>query len=1108
MRKWLIGIDRTVSSLAAPERTKPLTMGAPFMKQPTSCDTAETDSVAPDVAPSDLSSTPAPAVTAIVVSAARNHNQDDHESQLAAVLQSLAEQTRPVDAVVLIARTEEARSSAVELYSSFFDVALKADGPPLASGVIDVAQGAAHQVYGDVPASKTWCWLLDDNTVVAKDALECLLQTADERPDAAVVGAKQLMPGDPPHLVDVGYTQTFGHRIIPNGDSHERDQGQRDNEREVVGVSHRGCLIRLDVAQQLDGQANGFSGLVGMMDYCLRVRRLGHSVVVSPPARVLAANRQFLGRREQTQLRMMHTPVWLIPFTALLVMLGGVARLIGRTIIKEPHRGLSDLKASWDSISDVSTVWTARKRLRRAAKEHTLDIGSEPAHRLRLNITDTVRWHRDRFRRSFWSEHVKAPTLAETLVSSRKHLPGAVVSLAVLAFAVVTWWPFLSAGQVSGGALGLAPQSAVSLWEAGWSTHRDIALGTNGPGDPALGLWSVLSWLAGDQPRWAIIAALALTPSLAAASMWLATRTFVHNTFVRLWAMLTWASLPLITMTLAAGQISTAAAVAVSPAYVWAVGRTLPAATNREALGPASLAGLIGAGITALSPPLGLAVVGGSIAVAVLKPKPRFARWWHVVVTSVLIVPFVSQALTMGGWRAVLAEVGVAQTATRRSAMEWFAGYPFTLPDWTILPQGSVPDALRYGLPMGLGWALPVVAVVAIAVTLSSRGNRARMCTVGCVLAMVGVVAGASLSHMWSSSDGSYRLSVPHTPWVGLALLGAVFMAASGLDWVATRLTITPDQSKAVRVLWRGAQVTGVVALLLVPGMILVGTASDRAVQEPQIRATSGEVLPLVARDAAVSPLRTRTLVLRPTEAGVRAAVVRANGLSLAGTNTSASSATRQTAPQEVAGRALTEAVAVVVGGKSDPRSVLTPLGVGFVTVTAGDDSQDLVDTLMGVQGLDYAAEVNGAHTWWVRSAETAQEQQQIAAATLFDGRGETRPFAAVSHNLFRDEVPAGERERLVTLAEPFDPRWQGRVDGTSLRAERVNGWAQGFWVPAEGGTVDIEWTTPVRDGLRWAQLAVLIFAALLLLPVVRSHGHSKTPVAVIPKPRSSSEGS
>lgn len=1083
-------------------------MGAPLMKQPTLSDTVIADGDDPHCAPSELSKPPAPKVTAIVVSAVRDHNEESDASHLAAVLQSLAEQSHAVDAVVLIARTEQARSTAIERYNSYFDVALKADGPPLASGVIDVAQGAAQQVYGDTSAANTWCWLLDDNTVVAEDALECLLRTAGERPDAAVVGAKQLMPGDPPHLVDVGYTQTYGQRIIPNGDSQERDQGQRDNEREVVAVSHRGCLIRLDVAQQLDGQASGFTGLAGMMDYCLRARRLGHSVVVSTPARVLAANRQYLNRRDQTQLRMMHTPVWLLPLTALLIILGGCARLLGRTIIKEPYRGLQDFKASWASVTDISTLWTARKRLRQASRKHKLDVQVEPAHRLRLNATDTLRWHRDRFRRSFWREHIKPPTFAETLASSRRHLPGAVVSLVVLAFAAVTWWPFLTTGQVSGGAIGLAPPSAASLWEAGWSTHRDIALGTNGPGDPALGLWSVLSWLTGDQPRWAIIAALVLTPSLAAASMWLATRTFVHNTYVRLWAMLTWASLPLITMTLAAGQISTAAAVAASPAYVWAVGRTLPARTNREALGPASLAGLIGAGVTALSPSLGLAVVVGSIAVALTKPKPRFARWWHVVVTSVLIVPFVSQALTMGGWRAVLAEVGVAQTATRRSAMEWFAGYPFTLPDWTILPEGNVPAALRYGLPMGLGWALPTLAVVAIAVTFSTRGNRARMCALGCALAMVGVVAGASLSHMWASSDGSYRLSVPHTPWVGLALLGAVFMAAAGLDWVASRMALDADGSTLKRRLGCVVQVTGVVALLLIPSTVLVGTASDRAVQQPQIKATSGHILPLVARDAAESSLRTRTLVLRPTDSGVRAAVVRANGLSLAGTNTSASSATRQTTTQEVAGRALTEAVAVVVGGKSDPRSVLTPLGVGFVTVTAGSDSKDLVDTLMGVQGLDYAAEVNGAHTWWVRSAETAQQQQQIAAATLFDGRGNTTPFAAVGHNFFKDEVPAGERERLVTLAEPFDPRWQGRADGTLLRAERVNGWAQGFWVPAEGGTVQIEWVTPVRDGLRWAQLAVLIFAALLLLPVVRSHGHARTPVKAIPKQRSSSEGS
>lgn len=1031
----------------------------------------------------------------------------DSPGPLPKALETLAQQTRSVDAIIVVARSEAARARAVEAYGPYFDVALKADGPNLSGGVIDVAQAAGQQIYGETSPTRTWCWLLDAETQLADDCLESLLSTAAERPDAAVVGAKQLLPGDPPHLVDVGYTQTAGSRVIANGDTQERDQGQRDNERDVLGVSHRGCLLRWDVAQQLKGKTPGLEGLAAMIEYCVRARRLGHAVVVSPAAKVFAENRQHLTRRDHTRLRMMHTPLWLLPLAAVMIVLGGLARLFGRILVKEPRRGLTDLRQSWASATGIQESWPARRAFRQTFKEHRLDTPAESPRQLRLSVTESLRWHRDRFRRSFWGDQVKTLSVADTLASGRRHVPGVLTSIAILGLALYTWWPFVTAGQISGGAIGLAPSSVASLWEAGWSTHRDVALGTNGPGDPALGLWSVISWLCGGEPRWAIIAALVLTPGLAAASMWLATRSFVHNTYVRLWAMLTWAGLPLITMTLAAGQISTAAAVAAAPAYLWAVARTLPARTNREALGPVSLAGLIGAAITALSPPLGLAVLAGALGVAITKPKPRFARWWHVVVTGVLLVPFVSQAVTMGSWRAMLAEVGVAQTATRRSAMEWFAGYPFTLPDWTILSAANVPNGVGYWLPMALGWALPVAAVVSVLVTFSTRGNRARMCALGGVMAMVGVITGASLSYMWATSDGSYRLSVPHTPWVGLALLGAVLMAAAGLDWIASRLTTTEETGKAMRRVVKSTQVLAIIVVLLIPLGVLAGTASDRAVRQPQVQALNGNVLPLVAQDAAKSSWRTRTLVLRPTDGGVRAAVVRAEGLTLAGTNTSASSATRRTETQSVADRALTEAVAVVVGGKTDPRSVLTPLGIGFVTVAAGPQSEKLVETLNGVQGLDYAAELGGAHTWWVRSAETSRQQTPIAAAMVFEGVGKTRPFAALSHNKFQDRVAAGERERLVTLAEPFDARWQGTVDGQPLRAERVNGWAQGFWVPASGGEVTIEWVTPVRDALRWVQLGVIVFALLLLLPVVRTRGHGRSPHSVkVPRPRSGSE--
>jgi hypothetical protein len=80
--------------------------------------------------------------------------------------------------------------------------------------------------------------------------------------------------------------------------------------------------------------------------------------------------------------------------------------------------------------------------------------------------------------------------------------------------------------------------------------------------------------------------------------------------------------------------------------------------------------------------------------------------------------------------------------------------------------------------------------------------------------------------------------------------------------------------------------------------------------------------------------------------------------------------------------------------------------------------------------------------------------------------------------------VPAGSAGRLLVLAEPAGPHWRASIAGKRLPATTAYGWAQAWRLPASGGRLDVGRGGEHRAGWLWLQLAVVVVAGLLALPV------------------------
>ena len=80
--------------------------------------------------------------------------------------------------------------------------------------------------------------------------------------------------------------------------------------------------------------------------------------------------------------------------------------------------------------------------------------------------------------------------------------------------------------------------------------------------------------------------------------------------------------------------------------------------------------------------------------------------------------------------------------------------------------------------------------------------------------------------------------------------------------------------------------------------------------------------------------------------------------------------------------------------------------------------------------------------------------------------------------------VPPGTGERHLLIGEAADPRWQAELGGTRL-ARVVDGWQQGFVLPATGGTVVWSLRSPASWFLPFQGLALLV-ALVLAAPGIR----------------------
>lgn len=298
----------------------------------------------------------------------------------------------------------------------------------------------------------------------------------------------------------------------------------------------------------------------------------------------------------------------------------------------------------------------------------------------------------------------------------------------------------------------------------------------------------------------------------------------------------------------------------------------------------------------------------------------------------------------------------------------------------------------------------------------------------------------------------------PATLVYGLALLAAAVLGADGARARVAEQSFGWRQPVAALIAFASAA-----GPLLVAAGWMIGGADG-----PLERRDPVQVPAFVAEESGTRD-QARTLVLDSDSAAhVGYMLVRGSGARLGDAELAAADGENDKLDKVVAN--------LVAGSGADQANQLGGFAVRYVLVHKGAP-REVTRVLDATPGLTRLSQQDGSGLWRV--------DQEVARATVVakSGSGTAQPVAAGPVDI-HTTVPSGADGRILRLADTADEGWTATLDGRPLTRTTVDGWAQGFELPASGGKLDVTFDDPFTHTLwLWIQGFLAVVLVVMALP-------------------------
>jgi len=1021
-------------------------------------------------------------VTAVVVS-------HDGSVWLPAVLTTLAQQSRPVDAAVGVDTGSVDHSPRLLSGSFGSNRTVILDhragfGEAVRAGLATLGR-AGHQPFNPDPIE--WVWLLHDDSAPAGDCLRALLDTADDNPSAAILGPKVLGWHDRRLLLEAGVTVTGSGRRVTGLDKREHDQGQHDGVRDVLAVSSAGMLVRRDVWDALDGFDPALPLFRDDLDFCWRAHRMGERVVVASDAVVHHREASAHGRRADDVAPRPHRAdreaavhVLLAQATALAAPFVALRLLVGSLVRGGAYLLGKDVAGARDEVGAVLTVALHPSTLR-SSRARVARTSTEPAsvvRKLRPTPAAQVRQVLEVVGAVATTSGASAPSASVSALDSgptgedadflddgsagllrRLFVRPSVLLTLVLAVITIigTRGLWLGDGVLQGGALLPSPQGASDLWETYRQAWHDVGPGSTTPAPPYLAvITAVAVVLLGKAPA-AVTLLLLLAIPIAGWSAYFAMRGLVASNAVRVWAGAAYALLPAMTGALAGGRIGTTmAAIALPFALRSLVRITSPTGTLRRSAGTAILVAVVLAVAPALW--LVLLVAGAVVALYLFRTRGPADRGVIARLALALLGPLV----LLLPW--TLYVIGQPTVMLLEPGLNTMALTDPDLKPWDVLllhpgGPGMTPIWLTIGIVVGAFLAL-------------LRTDRFRIIGAMAAVAGLALLLGMFQTMILVTPPGATNAVRPWpgqaTLLLGLMMIGAGAVAVDGLRDRMVGRSFSLGQPIAIVV---------AVAALLAPALSAVWFGAGLRIDVRRAPETSVPAFVAADSESAQAP---RTLVIDDDQAGrVTYALLNGAGAQLGDA---------ETGPPASDWEALDPYVAAMASGRGgDEIEALAGYGIRYVVLARGT-SRDLIPTLDAEPGLRRLSSSGGEVLWRVGGttsrARIVAADKQTPVGIAESGRVTADPYIDQS-------MPEGSGDRVLVTGAALDAGWRAASvgeDGSLTDLQPVAGpklldWSQGFVAPEGAPRVTVWFDSSSRNRWLWLQGIVLLVLIVMALP-------------------------
>ncbi|MFJ2305847.1 glycosyltransferase family 2 protein [Streptomyces sp. NPDC087787] len=917
-----------------------------------------------------------------------------------------------------------------------------------------------------------WLWLLHDDCAPEPDALAELLRVVDNeyelgREDVAVVGPKLRGWYDRRQLLEVGVSIANSGRRWTGLDRREQDQGQHDHVRPVLSVSTAGMLIRRDIFEELGGFDRRLPLMRDDVDLCWRAISAGHRVLVAPEAVVrhaeaasrerrtvdcagrTAASPHKVDKAGAVYTLLVNVRTAALPWVLLRLVLGTLLRTVAYLVGKVPGQAVDEIRGLMSVLFRPERIIAGRGRRGRPQidKGELRALLPPPGATIRATVeqvagnfvggSDAEASAAGRHGSAIESgpggddaDFLEVEQFARLKRIARK--PGPVLFLMLLLASLAACRGLLGGGALAGGALLPAPADSAELWSRYLDSWHPVGAGGTPSAPPYLAMVAMLASLLLGSGGLAVTVLLVGSVPLAGFTAYFASRPLVPSRLLRAWAAVAYAFLPATTGALAGGRIGTAVLAVLLPLIARAgvaAGGLTKASGARGSWRATWAYALLLTITTAFTPivwPIALLLGLGVLVVRRDDIVAHGLRFLAQLGTPLLVLaPWSLSLLPFGFFH----EAGLEYGASAASALD-------------LLGAGPGGPGTMHGLML--------IGIVLAALAALLRSERQFAIWTAWAVALVALVfAVLSNGSTWAG---------PATLVYGLALLAAAVIGADGARARVAEQSFGWRQPVAALIAFASAA-----GPLLVAAGWMIGGADG-----PVERRDPVQVPAFVAEESATRD-QARTLVLdSDSPAHVGYMLVRGSGARMGDAELAAVNGANQQLDKVVAN--------LVAGSGADQAGQLGGYAVRYVLVHKGAP-RDVSRVLDATPGLTRLSQQDGSALWRVN------REVSRAAVVSASGSGTAEPVAAGPVEI-HTTIPSGAEGRVLRLADSADAGWTATLDGKPLTRTTVDGWAQGFQLPASGGKLDVTFDDPFgHTAWLWAQGALAVVLVVLALP-------------------------